>query len=91
MQSGTVANRMTRGEIVAKVRDLMDEPLGPKRSTELIDAIFALDTLASVRSLRPLLQCRRLCRANPVATLQPAKMHTLDSLNSHTQQERIER
>ena len=53
---GTVANPMTRDEVIAKARDLMDGPLGPARSAQLVDAIFALDTFDSVRSLRPLLQ-----------------------------------
>lgn len=53
---GTVANPMTRDEVIAKARDLMDGPLGPARSAQLVDAIFALDTCESLRSLRPLLQ-----------------------------------
>jgi len=53
---GTVANPMTRDEVIAKARDLMDGPLGPARSAQLVDAIFALDTFESLRSLRPLLR-----------------------------------
>jgi 2-methylcitrate dehydratase PrpD len=53
---GTPRNPMTRAEIVDKARDLIGPVLGSSRATALIDALLALDTLADVRALRPLLQ-----------------------------------
>ena len=53
---GTPRNPMSRGEIVDKAHDLSGPVLGPARAGALIDALLALDTLADVRALRPLLQ-----------------------------------
>jgi 2-methylcitrate dehydratase PrpD len=53
---GTPRNPMSRGEIVDKARDLMGPVLGASRAAALVDALLALDTLADVRELRPLLQ-----------------------------------
>jgi 2-methylcitrate dehydratase PrpD len=53
---GTPRNPMTRAEIVDKARDLIGPVFGSARAGALIDALLALDTLADVRSLRPLLQ-----------------------------------
>jgi 2-methylcitrate dehydratase PrpD len=53
---GTPRNPMSRGEIVDKARDLIGPVLGSPRASALIDALLALDTLADLRSLRPLLQ-----------------------------------
>ena len=53
---GTPRNPMSRTEIVDKARDLIAPVLGAPRATTLIDALLALDTLADIRSLRPLLQ-----------------------------------
>jgi len=52
---GTPRNPMTRGEIVDKARDLIGPVFGAARAAALIDALLGLDTLADVRSLRPLL------------------------------------
>jgi 2-methylcitrate dehydratase PrpD len=53
---GTPRNPMSRPEIVDKARDLIGPVLGSSRAGALIDALLALDTLADVRTLRPLLQ-----------------------------------
>jgi 2-methylcitrate dehydratase PrpD len=53
---GTPRNPMTRAEIVDKARDLIGPVFGSARAGALIDALLGLDTLADVRSLRPLLQ-----------------------------------
>ena len=53
---GTPRNPMSRAEIVDKARDLIGPVLGAAAPTALIDALLALDTLADVRTLRPLLQ-----------------------------------
>ncbi len=53
---GTVRNSMSRGEVVSKSRDLMEPVLGPTQSGRLIEAVLALDTLANIGALRPLLQ-----------------------------------
>jgi len=53
---GTPRNPMSRAEIVDKARDLIAPVLGAPRAATLIDALLALDTLADIRSLRPLLQ-----------------------------------
>ena len=53
---GTPRNPMSRAEIVDKARDLIAPVLGASRAAALIDALLALDALADVRALRPLLQ-----------------------------------
>jgi 2-methylcitrate dehydratase PrpD len=53
---GTVLNPMTRDEVVAKCRDLMDPFLGRARSTELVGAILNIETINNIGSLRRLLQ-----------------------------------
>jgi 2-methylcitrate dehydratase PrpD len=53
---GTAENPMPREEVIAKSRDLMVPILGPDRTAELIQTTLALETLKSVRDLRPLLQ-----------------------------------
>ena len=53
---GTVRNPMTREEVVAKARDLMEPVLGRAKTVRAIDALLALETLRDVRTLRPLLQ-----------------------------------
>jgi hypothetical protein len=49
---------MSRAEVVDKARDLIAPVLGSGRAGTLIDALLALDTLADVRTQRPLLQTR---------------------------------
>lgn len=53
---GTPRNPMTRQEVIDKARDLADPVLGAGKGTKLVDAVFALETLPSVRALGPLLQ-----------------------------------
>ena len=53
---GTVDNPMTRDQVVAKCRSLMTPIVGAASSTKLIDSILSIDQVASVRTLRPLLQ-----------------------------------
>jgi 2-methylcitrate dehydratase PrpD len=53
---GTADNPMTREEVVAKARDLMDPVLGRVVSTNLVERVLGLETTMDVRELRPLLQ-----------------------------------
>jgi 2-methylcitrate dehydratase PrpD len=53
---GTAQNPMGRDEVVAKARDLMSPILGAAASANLIDRVFALESVKDIRELRPLLQ-----------------------------------
>jgi 2-methylcitrate dehydratase PrpD len=53
---GTPNNPMTRAEITAKASDLIAPILGPAKCASLIERIFQLDGVRSIRDLRPLLQ-----------------------------------
>jgi 2-methylcitrate dehydratase PrpD len=53
---GTASNPMTRGEIVAKARDLIAPILGAVQCASLIDRVLNLDQVKDIRELRPLLQ-----------------------------------
>jgi 2-methylcitrate dehydratase PrpD len=53
---GTVLNPMTRDEVVGKCRDLMDPFLGATQAAELVDAVFNIESLDHIGSLRRLLQ-----------------------------------
>jgi 2-methylcitrate dehydratase PrpD len=53
---GTPRNPMPRGEVVDKARDLIEPVIGAVTAQKLIDAVFALETLKEIRTLRPLLQ-----------------------------------
>ena len=53
---GAFNNPMTREEVVAKARDLINPVLGAATSTKLIDAVLALESVKNIRDLRPLLQ-----------------------------------
>ena len=53
---GTSANPMTRAELVAKARDLIDPVLGALRAGQLVEKVLALERLSDIRQLRPLLQ-----------------------------------
>ena len=53
---GTSENPMTRDELIAKARDLITPVLGAATFTKLVDRIFDLEHMKSVRELRPLLQ-----------------------------------
>ncbi|HEX6896536.1 MAG TPA: MmgE/PrpD family protein, partial [Bryobacteraceae bacterium] len=53
---GTAENPMSREEVIAKSRDLLAPVLGDAKSSALIEKVLNLETLKSVRELRPLLQ-----------------------------------
>jgi 2-methylcitrate dehydratase PrpD len=53
---GTPRNPMTRTEVIDKARDLTAPVLGRNKSDRLIETVFAIESVADVRSLRPLLQ-----------------------------------
>ncbi|HEX5109154.1 MAG TPA: MmgE/PrpD family protein [Vicinamibacterales bacterium] len=53
---GTAANPMSREQLIAKCRDLMSPVLGAAQTTRLIDRVMALEKVANIRELRPLLQ-----------------------------------
>ncbi len=53
---GTSENPMTRAEIIAKARDLIVPVLGLSKCQKLIDTIMTLETVKTIRDLRPLLQ-----------------------------------
>ena len=53
---GSVANPMSREEVVAKARDLIAPVLSAATAASLTDKIFALENVKDIRELRPLLQ-----------------------------------
>jgi 2-methylcitrate dehydratase PrpD len=53
---GTIENRMTREQLVAKCSDLMMPALGTVPCRRLIERVLALEQVRDVRELRPLLQ-----------------------------------
>lgn len=53
---GTPRNPMSKAEVVAKARDLVVPVLGRERSERLIETVYALESVADVRTLRSLLQ-----------------------------------
>jgi 2-methylcitrate dehydratase PrpD len=53
---GTPDNPMTRAEVDAKSHDLLAPVIGPARARKLCDAVWSLDKIDDVRSLRPLLR-----------------------------------
>ncbi len=53
---GTPRNPMSRQEVVAKARDLIDPVLGAATGARLVDAIYGLEDVGKIRLLRPLLQ-----------------------------------
>jgi len=57
---GTPENPMTRAEVEAKSRDLAAPVIGSARATKLCDAVWNLERVRDVRSLRPLLGARAL-------------------------------
>jgi 2-methylcitrate dehydratase PrpD len=56
---GTPGNPMTRAEVDAKSYDLMAPVIGRAKSRKLCDAVWNLERLADVRTLRSLLQEKR--------------------------------
>ena len=53
---GRSENPLATGEVEEKARELLEPVLGQPRTRQLIDAIDKLETLASMRDLRPLLR-----------------------------------
>ena len=53
---GTPENPMSREDVIAKSRDLMEPVLGAAGASSLIDKMLTLETARSIRELRPLLQ-----------------------------------
>ena len=53
---GSPENPMSSEEVCAKACDLMAPVLGSKKSTALIERIFALEDVRNITELRPLLQ-----------------------------------
>jgi 2-methylcitrate dehydratase PrpD len=56
---GTTRNPMSRAEVIEKCRGLMVPVLGAEKSLRLTESIFGAESLADIRSLRPLLQKSR--------------------------------
>lgn len=54
--SGTADNPMTTQEVEAKAMDLMGSVLGQERARKLVEAVWNLDSLPSIRDLQPLLK-----------------------------------
>src|SRR5471030_55333 len=53
---GTPRNPMSKAELIDKCRDLVAPILGSEKSARLIETVFALEAVADLRQLRPLLQ-----------------------------------
>ena len=53
---GTPENPMTRAEVIAKARDLINPVLGDNKGAQLVEKVYALEQVKDVRELRPLLQ-----------------------------------
>lgn len=53
---GRSENPLSTGEVEEKARELLEPVLGQARTRQLMDAIGKLETVASVRDLRPLLR-----------------------------------
>jgi 2-methylcitrate dehydratase PrpD len=53
---GTTGNPMPRAEVAAKSRDLMAPVLGAAKCDRLITTLLAIESVRSIRQLRPLLQ-----------------------------------
>jgi 2-methylcitrate dehydratase PrpD len=53
---GTAENPMSREEVVAKARQLLEPALGASTSTSLIEKVLGIEGVKDIRELRPLLQ-----------------------------------
>jgi 2-methylcitrate dehydratase PrpD len=53
---GTPHNPMSRAEVINKARDLTAPLVGREKSENLVQAIFAIETIPDIGNLRPLLQ-----------------------------------
>lgn len=52
---GTAANPMSREQVAAKSRDLLVPVIGARRTERLIDAVWSIERVHNMRTLRPLL------------------------------------
>jgi 2-methylcitrate dehydratase PrpD len=53
---GTPENPMTRDEVIAKARDLINPVLGVEKGAQLVKRVYALEQVKDIRELRSLLQ-----------------------------------
>src|SRR5438046_4589949 len=53
---GTFDNPMSREEVIAKARDVMNPVLSTGNTTKRIQTLFNLESVKNVRELRPVLQ-----------------------------------
>ena len=53
---GTPRNPMSRSEVIAKARDLTAPVVGQEKSERLLETVYTIERLTSIRSLRGLLQ-----------------------------------
>jgi 2-methylcitrate dehydratase PrpD len=53
---GTPRNPMSRAEVIEKCKGLMVPVLGAENTLRLTEAVFSLEALADIRTLRPFLQ-----------------------------------
>jgi 2-methylcitrate dehydratase PrpD len=53
---GTPRNPMTREEVIDKARDLIAPVVGGDKAEQLIKAVYGIEAVTDIRTLRPLLQ-----------------------------------
>jgi 2-methylcitrate dehydratase PrpD len=53
---GTPEDPMSKDEVIAKARDLMEPVLGAQACAALVDKVLAIEQVKDIRELRPLLQ-----------------------------------
>ena len=53
---GTPRNPMSRAEVIAKARDLVESILGSEKTRRFIEAVYAIESTPNLRTLRPFLQ-----------------------------------
>jgi len=53
---GTPRNPMTRDEVIDKARDLIAPVVGAEKCEQLIKAVYGMEAVADIRTLKPLLQ-----------------------------------
>ena len=53
---GTPRNPMSRAEVIDKARDLTTPVLGRETSMRLIETVYKIESVADIRTLRPLFQ-----------------------------------
>jgi 2-methylcitrate dehydratase PrpD len=53
---GTPRNPMTKAEVVEKCTDLIAPIVGARKTSQLVETVFSIERLESIRAIRPLLQ-----------------------------------